>query len=153
MQTKPKVRFRSINVWSTNDSPHIHTERWYGGRNDDHFQTAQCRRRGTRWEAGCSFHRTSRRKQWGRNHVNCRSFSERTTSSSSLRSTTLSLSAVLLSAYTQLIKQQPMSTARRPAKSTTEKVPRPDVTRVWGLKRTDCWGHAHPVTSMPALNS
>ena len=43
---------------------------------------------------------TSRRKQWGRVHVNCRFFSERTASSSSLRPTTLSLSAVLYSAYT-----------------------------------------------------
>ena len=45
-------------------------------------------------------HSTSRRKQWGRVHVNCRFFSERTTSSSSLRPTTFSLSAVLYSAYT-----------------------------------------------------
>ena len=37
--------------------------------------------------------------QWGRNHVNCKSFSEKATSSSSLRSTRLSLSAVLYSVF------------------------------------------------------
>ena len=60
---------------------------------------------GQRWKVGserqvCSLHCTSRPKQWGRFHVNCKSSLERTTSSSTLRSTTLSVSAVLYSAYT-----------------------------------------------------
>ena len=70
-------------------------------------------------------------KQWGRNHVNCRSFSERTTSSSSLRSTRLSLSAVLYSVYTYTTvgPSRCRQLDASPPKSTSKKVSLPDIIR------------------------
>ena len=51
---------------------------------------------------------------------------------------TFTFSSFVISLYVYNSQAQPMSTARRPPKSTTEKVPRLDVTRVRGLKRTNC---------------
>ena len=72
---------------------------------------------------------------------------------------TFTFSSFVFSLYVYNSQAQPMSTAqRRPAQidhgkgATVGRYTRKkNVTRVRGLKRTNCWGDAHPVTSTAAL--